>query len=107
MMEVDAERILILTGWSSVSAEYLAAAAALYGHAVGTAAEVDILGVSQAELAAVLEAQGARYARVEILGVGLEVNLEKLAVVLKSLKPPACTCDGGPAWRCPTRPRAN
>lgn len=86
MMEVDAERILILTGWSSVSAEYLAAAAALYGHAVGTAAEVDILGVSQAELAAVLEAQGARYARVEILGVGLEVNLGKLAVVLKSLK---------------------
>lgn len=84
-MEANTERILVLTGWSSVSAEYLAAAAALYGTVAEEAVEVDILGVSQAELPAVLEAQGPRYARVEILGVGLEVNLEKLAEVLKAL----------------------
>ena len=84
-MKSGRERILILTGWSSVSAEYLAAAAALYGQFAGLSAEVDILGVSQAELASVLESIGLGYARVEVLGVGLEVNLDKLAHVLRSL----------------------
>ena len=47
---------LILTGW--YYPEYLAAAAAVYGHYKGKA---DVLGVSMAELAGVLDAKGCAY----------------------------------------------
>ena len=57
---------LILTGW--YYPEYLAAAAAVYGHYKG---EADVLGVSMAELAGVLDAKGGAYGTIDILGVGL------------------------------------
>ena len=71
---------LILTGW--YYPEYLAAAAAVYGHYKG---EADILGVSMAELAGVLDTKGAAYETIDILGVGLTENVERLARVLKDL----------------------
>ena len=57
---------LILTGW--YYPEYLAAAAAVYGHYKGAA---DVLGVSMAELAGVLDTKGGGYETIDILGVGL------------------------------------
>ena len=60
------KRKLILTGW--YYPEYLAAAAAVYGHYKG---EADVLGVSMAELAGVLDAKGGAYETIDILGVGL------------------------------------
>ena len=71
---------LILTGW--YYPEYLAAAAAVYGHYKG---EADVLGVSMAELAGVLDAKGGAYGTIDILGVGLTENVERLARVLKDL----------------------
>ena len=71
---------LILTGW--YYPEYLAAAAAVYGHYKGKA---DVLGVSMAELAGVLDAKGGAYETIDILGVGLTENVERLARVLKDL----------------------
>ena len=71
---------LILTGW--YYPEYLAAAAAVYGHYKG---ESDVLGVSMAELAGVLDSKGGAYSTIDILGVGLTENVERLARVLKDL----------------------
>ena len=71
---------LILTGW--YYPEYLAAAAAVYGHYKGDA---DVLGVSMAELAGVLDTKGGAYEAIDILGVGLTENVERLARVMKDL----------------------
>ena len=71
---------LILTGW--YYPEYLAAAAAVFGHYKG---EVDVLGVSMAELAGVLDAKGGGYETIDVLGVGLTENVDRLARVLKEL----------------------
>ena len=71
---------LILTGW--YYPEYLAAAAAVYGHYKGAA---DVLGVSMAELAGVLDAKGGDYETVDVLGVGLTENVDRLARTLKEL----------------------
>ena len=72
---------LILTGW--YYPEYLAAAAAVYGHYKG---EADVLGVSMAELAGVLEAKGCAYETIDILGVGLTENVDRLVCVLRKLE---------------------
>ena len=71
---------LILTGW--YYPEYLAAAAAVYGHYKG---EADVLGVSMAELAGVLDSRGGAYGTIDILGVGLTENLERLGRVIGEL----------------------
>ena len=71
---------LILTGW--YYPEYLAAAAAVFGHYKG---EADVLGVSMAELAGVLDAKGGGYETIDVLGVGLTENVDRLARVLKEL----------------------
>ena len=71
---------LILTGW--FHPEYLAAAAAVYGHYRG---EADVLGVSMVGLSGLLESRGAAYATIDILGVGLTENVDRLALVLKEL----------------------
>ena len=71
---------LILTGW--YYPEYLAAAAAVCGHYRGNA---DVLGVSMADLAGVLDSKGGAYETIDILGVGLTENEERLARALKDL----------------------
>ena len=71
---------LILTGW--YYPEYLAAAAAVFGHYKG---EADVLGVSMAELAGDLDAKGGGYETIDVLGVGLTENVDRLARVLKEL----------------------
>ena len=76
---------LILAGWHHP--EYLAAAAATYG--AHYKCDADVLGVSMAGLAAALDTHGRRYRHVDVLGVGLTDNLEKLSRVLKEL-----TADG-------------
>ena len=73
-------RNLILTGW--FHPDYLAAAAGVYGHYNGDA---DVQAVSKAELAWVLEHRGPNYRNVDILGVGLVENLDRLASVVKGL----------------------
>ena len=75
------KRNLILTGWHHP--EYLAAAAAVYGGRCKC--EADVLGVSMAGLAAALDTYGRHYRQVDVLGVGLTENLEKLSRVLKEL----------------------
>lgn len=72
---------LILTGW--YHPEYLAAAAVVYGAEYAGAA--DVLGVSMAELAATLDTLGGRYENIDVLGVGLTENPERLARALKEL----------------------
>ena len=75
------KRNLILTGWHYP--EYLAAAAAVYG--AHYKCDADVLGVSMAGLAAALDTHGRQYRQVDVLGVGLTENLEKLSRVLKEL----------------------
>lgn len=72
---------LIITGW--YYPEYMAAAAAAY---IGYHGEADIVGASMTRLASVMEKHGFGYEHVDVLGVGLENNLERLAAVLKALK---------------------
>ncbi len=72
---------LIMAGWHYP--EYLAAAAAMYGCTYR--GKADVLGVSMGSLAATLDVQGRRYGHIDVLGVGLTENLEKLARVLEEL----------------------
>ena len=71
---------LVLTGWHHP--EYLAAAAAAF---VAYGGEVDVRGVSMAELSGLLERLGGGYVSVDILGVGLVENLDRLAGTLVAL----------------------
>ena len=74
------KRNLVITGW--YLPEYLAAAAAAY---IGYHGDADVVGSSIARLPSVLERYGFNYKHIDILGVGLENNLERLGAVLARL----------------------
>ena len=78
--ETQMRKTLLLSGWHNP--EYLAAAATA---CLALGGEVDVLGVSMAELAGALERFGARYKDVYVLGIGLTENLDRLANALKDL----------------------
>jgi len=78
--ETQMKKTLLLSGWHHP--EYLAATATA---CLALGGEVDVLGVSMADLAGALERFGAGYKDVYVLGVGLTENLGRLANTLKEL----------------------